>query len=231
MPADGWLCELTLEARNQALVQELLSFDPEFVTNYEIGFKGTLLDGNLRLAMDYFIMDYTDKQEQITIDNPDGLYGPDPNLSYAANAADVDVSGIEFELRAQPWDGGFLSIDAGILDFEYAEFQYTDFVTGDLVTPALTQIQNRTPDWSLTATIEHAFQLNNGGTLTPQLGLYAQAGMEWWPGLAEGEKSPMCHQDQLNKWRVRVAYEPPQGNWQAALFGYNITDEEILFRC
>ena len=55
--------------------------------------------------------------------------------------------------------------------------------------------------------------------------------MEWWPGLAEGEKSPMCHQDQLNKWRVRVSYEPPQGNWQAALFGYNITDEEILFRC
>lgn len=215
----------------QALVQQLMSFNPEYVTNYEIGFKGTLFDGNLRLAMDYFIMDYTDKQEQILIDNPDGLYGPDPNLAYAANASDVDVSGIEFELRAQPWDGGFVSIDAGILDFNYANFQYTDFVSGDLVTPAFTAIQNRTPDWSLTATVEHAFQLGNGGTLTPQLGLYAQAGMEWWPGLAEGEKSPMCHQDQLNKVRVRVAYEPPQGNWQAALFGYNITDEEILFRC
>jgi len=215
----------------QALVQQLLSFNPEYVTNYEIGYKATMLGGNLRISADYFIMDYTDKQEQITIDNPDGLYGPDPNLSYAANAADVDVSGIELELRAQPWDGGFISIDAGMLDFEYAEFQYTDFVTGALVTPALTQIQNRTPDWSLTASIEHAFILGNGATVTPQLGLYSQASMEWWPGLAEGEKSPMCHQDQLNKWRLRVAYDPPEGNWQAALFGYNITDEEILFRC
>jgi outer membrane receptor protein involved in Fe transport len=215
----------------QALVQSLLAFNPEFVTNYEIGFKATMLGGNLRISADYFIMDYTDKQEQITLDNPEGLYGPDPNLSYAANAADVDVSGIEFELRAQPWDGGFLSIDAGILDFEYAEFQYTDFVSGELVTPELTQIQNRTPDWSLTATIEHAFQLGNGGTLTPQLGLYTQAAMEWWPGLAEGEKSPICHQESFNKWRARISYEPPQGNWQAALFGYNITDEEILFRC
>jgi len=215
----------------QATVAGLVPFNPEYVTNYEIGFKGTLMGGNLRLSMDYFIMDYTDKQEQISIDNASGLYGPDPNLSYAANAADVDVSGIEFELRAQPWDGGFLSLDAGILDFEYADFSYLDFTTGEIETPPLTAIQNRTPDWSLTATIEHAFQLGNGATLTPQLGVYMQAGMEWWPGLAEGEQSPMCHQDDLTKVRARVTYEPPAGNWQAALYGYNITDEEILFRC
>ena len=218
-------------AEGQALVQSLLPFGPEFVRNYEIGYKATMFDGNLRLSADYFIMEYTDKQEQIEIDNPDGLFGPDPNLAYAANASSVDIDGIELELRASPWDGGFFSLDLGLLDTQYDEFTYTDFISGEQVTPALTAIQNRTPDWTLTASVEHAFLLSNGGTFTPQLGLYMQDGMEWWPGLAEGEKSPMCHQDEVQKWRLRAVYDPPDGNWQAAFFGYNITDEEIMFRC
>jgi outer membrane receptor protein involved in Fe transport len=41
----------------------------------------------------------------------------------------------------------------------------------------------------------------------------------------------MCHQDSYTKWRVRATYEPESANWQASLFGYNITDEEVLFRC
>jgi len=215
----------------QALVQSLISYGPEFVTNYEFGFKGTLADGAVRIATAIFFMDYSDKQEAIQVENADGQLGPDPNLEYTQNASSVEIKGIELELRASPWDGGFVSLDLGVLDTEYADFQYTDLRTGDLVTPALTQIQNRTPDWTVTASVEHAFLLGNGGTLTPQLGVYMQEEMEWWPGLAEGVESRDCHQDSFAKFRARVAYEPQAANWQAALFGYNITDEEILFRC
>jgi hypothetical protein len=90
---------------------------------------------------------------------------------------------------------------------------------------------SQTPDWTLTASIEHAFQLANGGTLTPQLGVYMQDGIEWFSGLNNDERSPHCYQDSYSKWRARVTYEPADGGWQAALFGYNITDEEILYRC
>jgi iron complex outermembrane receptor protein len=221
----------SFSAEGQALVQSLLPFGPEFVTNYEIGFKGTLWDGKVRLSADYFIMEYTDRQEQISIDNPDGLFGPDPNLSYSANASSVDIDGLEFELRMSPWDGGFFSLDVGTLNTEYDNFTYVDFISGETVTPELTSIMNRTPDWTVTASVEHAFLLSNGATITPQLGLYMQDEMEWWPGLAAGEQSPMCHQDEVSKWRFRAAYDPPGGNWQAALYGYNITDEEIMFRC
>ena len=217
----------------RALVQSLVTYGPEFVTNYEVGFKSTLADGAVRIAAAIFFMDYTDKQEAIEVDNADGQLGPDPNLEYTQNASSVDIKGIELELRASPWDGGFLSLDVGWLDMEYADFQYTDLRTGDLVTPALNQIANRTPDWTVTASVEHAFQLGNGGILTPQLGLYMQDEMEWWRGgnVAPGVESRDCHQDSFTKWRVRVAYEPQASNWQAALYGYNITDEEILFRC
>jgi iron complex outermembrane receptor protein len=218
-------------AEGQALVESLIAYNPEFVTNYELGFKATLADGAVRISSAIFYMDYSDKQEAITVENPDGSLGPDPNLEYTQNAASVDISGIELELRASPWDGGFISIDAGVLDTEYADFSYTDLRTGELVTPALTQIQNRTPEWTITATVEHQFQLANGGTLTPQLGMYSQAGLEWWPGLEEGERSDLCYQDSFAKWRTRLTYEPANANWQASLYGSNITDEEILFRC
>jgi outer membrane receptor protein involved in Fe transport len=218
-------------AEGQALIESLLSYSPEFVTNYELGFKATMADGAVRIASAIFFMDYEDRQEVIEVQNDDGSLGPDPALEYTQNASSVEIKGIEFEMRASLWDGGFLSIDAGMLDTEYADFTYTDLLTGEQVTPALTQIQNRTPDWTVTASVEHAFQLGNGATLTPQLGVYTQAGLEWWSGLAEGERSDGCYQDSFSKWRTRLTYEPADAGWQASLYGYNITDEEILFRC
>ena len=214
-------------------VIDIIPYGPEFVTNYELGFKGTLLDGRLRMAAAAFYMDYTDKQEAIEVDNSDGRFGPDPALEYTQNAADVDITGIEFELRASPWTGGFVSIDAGVLNSEYSTFLVPDLdnIGGPLVDVSNSSIANRTPDWTVTGTVEHAFELANGALLTPQLGVYTQADFEWLSGLDVGERSPHCHQDSYAKWRARMTYEPSDGSWQAAFYGYNITDERILLRC
>ena len=85
----------------------------------------------------------------------------------------------------------------------------------------------------VTASIEHAFALGNGATITPQLGIYMQDGQEWLPrGDRDDQTSKThCYQDSYEKVRVRATYEPEAANWQASLYGYNITDEEILNRC
>jgi iron complex outermembrane receptor protein len=214
-------------------VVDIIPYGPEHLTNYELGFKGTMFDGRLRFAADVFLMDYTDKQEAIEVDNSDGRFGPDPALEYTQNAADVEISGIELELRASPWDGGFVSLDVGYLDSEYSNFQVPDLdnIGGPLIDVSASSIANRTPDWTLTASVEHAFLLGNGATVTPQLGVYMQPGFEWRSGLDAGERSDMCYQPSYEKFRLRASYVPQSGNWQAAVFGYNLTDEEILFRC
>ena len=104
----------------------LVGYGPETVTNYEVGFKGTFAGGRLRLNADIFWMDYQDKQEAVAIDNADGRFGPDPNLEFTQNAASVDIYGIELELRASPWDGGFVTLDLGYLINEYSEFSVFD---------------------------------------------------------------------------------------------------------
>jgi len=220
-------------AETRANIEALIPYGPENVVNYEFGFKGTLLDGRVRLAADVFLMDYTDKQETVEVDNTDGRFGPVPSVSVTANAADVEITGIEIELRASPWDGGFVSLDIGTLEAKYSNFQIVDLddPTGPLIDVSASMVENRTPEWTVTASVEHAFQLANGASLTPQLGVYMQDDFEWRSGLSEGERHSLCHQDSYAKWRTRVTYEPAEGSWQASLFGYNITDEEILYRC
>ena len=103
-------------------LEPLVGYGPETVTNYEVGFKGTLASGRVRLNADIFLMDYQDKQEAVQIDNSDGRYGPDSTLEFTQNAASVNIYGIEFELRASPWDGGFVTLDFGYLIDEYDQF-------------------------------------------------------------------------------------------------------------
>jgi len=215
-------------------VIDIIPYGPEFLTNYEFGFKGTLFGGRLRLSADIFLMDYTDKQEAIEVDNSDGRFGPDPALEFTQNAADVEITGIELSLQSSPWEGGFFSLDVGYLDSEYTDFLVPnlDDLGGPLVDVSDSSIANRTPEWTLTASVEHAFLLGNGATLTPQLGLYMQPDFEWRSGRSVNDPDhPICHQPSYEKFRLRASYVPQSGNWQAAIFGYNLTDEEILFRC
>jgi iron complex outermembrane receptor protein len=213
-------------------IAPLLAYGPEYVDNYEVGFKGALLDGRMRIAADIFYMDYRDKQVGISIDNTDGQYGGDPDLSITTNAATVDIVGIEFEMRMQPWDGGFLSVEFGYLKNEYGD--YTSFdpdAPGGTIDRSNLSIADYSPEWTVNATIEHAFQLGNGASLTPQLGMYYQSEYDWIGDLDEGAGNSFCFQDAYAKFRARLTYEPADGNWQASLFGQNIFDERYFERC
>jgi iron complex outermembrane receptor protein len=224
-----------MTSAQQAAVQGIVAYDPEYISNYEAGFKGTLAGGNLRISSAIFYMDYTNKQESIEQDNPDEVYGPDDTIEYTVNAADVGITGVELEIRAIPWENGFASLNFGKLNSEYTDFQVPDLDNpGSTTDVSDSSIMNRTPDWTFTATLEHVINLGNGATLTPQLSMYTQAGLEWKSGLNEGSKSSAtmgCYQESFAKWRTRVTYIPGQGDWRASLYGNNITDEEILFEC
>ena len=74
-------------------------FGPESVNNYEVGFKGTIADGRVRIAASAFFMDYSGKQEELEIANsdPNAVEG---EIDLITNASSVDVRGLEMELRS-----------------------------------------------------------------------------------------------------------------------------------
>jgi len=219
-----------INVRGFPALEQFQSFEPEHVANYEAGFKASFADNRVQLASAVFFMDYTDKQDEITIDNSSGLYGGDEALGVVTNVSEVDIYGLEFELRSNPWDGGFISVDLGYLYNEYNVYNSLDEDTLDLIDLSEAVIEDFSPEWTLNWRIEHAFSLANGATFTPMLGGYWQSEYDW--DIEFNTDAPSaCRQAPYSKLRARLTYEPPSANWEASLFGNNITDERIYEFC
>lgn len=228
--AQGFLSGSFNDELNTTLAPELtplLTYQPEHVTNYEVGYKGALADGRVRMALALFWMDYTDKQQSISVDNADGRYGGDPQIGITTNAATLDIRGIELEFRATPWDGGFVSVDLGRLDSQYGEF---NLPAGHAVDLGDVSTADYSPEWTLNATVEHAFQMGNGATLTPMLGMYWQDDYDFDRNLGSTANS-LCFTPAYAKLRARATYMPADGNWSASVYGHNIADERYHEWC
>ena len=107
-------------------VDELLSatepYDPEFVDNYELGFKSEWMNRRLRFNGAVFFMDYKDKQEEIGLPST----GPTGQRISVFNAATATMKGVEQELQAQATEHLNLRANLGYLDSKYDEFTFND---------------------------------------------------------------------------------------------------------
>lgn len=88
---------------------------PEFVTNYETGFKSQSLGGKLRLNTSVFYMDYTDIQ--VSISQEPFLF-----LRTLTNAAKAHIWGLEMDMVWQVTPNLNMSAHAGYLKTQYDVF-------------------------------------------------------------------------------------------------------------
>ncbi|MBX7483830.1 TonB-dependent receptor [Qipengyuania qiaonensis] len=109
---------------------EFLSFAPEKVDSFEIGWKASLLDDRLFVSLAAFKGDYTDVQIPGSVGfDSDGDGVSDSFVGITSNAGDADVNGIEFEGRAivgrnfaGPGSRFTFNWALGILDAKYNTF-------------------------------------------------------------------------------------------------------------
>ena len=106
-----------------------VTFDPEYVENWEVGFKSSLLNGRMTLNAAYFSNDYTDKQESILVPR-----GPADVATIVRNAATEEISGVEVDLSWQITQNWFLRANYGYLDASYDNF-IADIDGGDIIEP------------------------------------------------------------------------------------------------
>ncbi len=126
-----------------------IPYDPEFVENYEVGFKSEWPNQRLRLNGAFFYMDYKDKQEEIGLPST----GATGQRITVFNAASATMKGVELEAQWLPTEGLTVSGNLGYLDTGYDEFSFFDgFVDQDLSDSEF----RRAPNWtgSLDATYE-----------------------------------------------------------------------------
>ena len=215
-------------------VAEILPYDPEKVKNYELGYKGRLFNDRVEISSDIFYMDYTDQQRLQSIGNPDGAFGSDDPIQVVDNVASSNIYGLEFELRATPWDGGYLTLDVGYLNNEYEDYSFVDPGNpSQVIDFSNIIISDFTPDWTVNFAVEHEFQLANGATLTPRANVYWQSSYEWASEENWTTEQPRssCFQDSYSKTDLRLTYRPAEGDWSVTAFGNNIADERYIEFC
>ncbi|MEO2181414.1 MAG: TonB-dependent receptor [bacterium] len=196
-----------------AVPDPLPTYDPEFVKNYEFGYKTTFANGRARANIALFQMDYEDMQISATSNLP----GVGDNTS-KANLGNATISGFELELTALVGDNLTLGLNLGVLDDEIDSFK------GTLVSSGITLSKSNdlpfTPDYTVALTAAYDIPLENGAGIT----LRADYSMKD-DYYSRTENIPEVLEKDHKTLNVSARYFSPDDQWEAGVIIRNATDE------
>jgi iron complex outermembrane receptor protein len=133
-------------------IYNYLSFKPETVTSYEVGYKGSAFDRRLTWALAGFYADYSDVQVPGSVGCT--INGVQTFCGITTNAAKAKIKGVELETTAlllQDFAGAGSSFSIlGTLG--YISAKYNRFIGPTGVDVASSRVFQNTPDWTLSAT-------------------------------------------------------------------------------
>lgn len=188
--------------------------DPETAINYELGFKGDLLDNSLRLNAAVFYTDYEDLQIV--------RFGPVPGSDFGTfqttNIGEAEIKGAEVELT---W---YLTDNLHLTGF----YAYLDTEVNDL----LIEGANGTFDASgqnLLRAPENSSSLSINYTMPTSIGdVDFRLAFSHQDEQRTDYIDPRIVQDRFDLWDGRIAWTSESGNVDVALWGKNLTGEDYV---
>ena len=204
-------------------VAAFLSFRPESVDSYEVGYKGNLFDGGLTFALAGFYADYSDVQIPGSVAC---IVGGLPSFcGVTSNAGKATFKGVELEFNARlgesfATDGDRLNLLGAV---GYIDAQFDEYITNIASVPtdvaAFRNVQN-TPKWTASATLAYmtpvgAGRLNLGTTVS-----YRSRTSQF------EIPNPYIDQSSYALVDASLVYTSPDDRWSIGLHGKNLTDKE-----
>jgi iron complex outermembrane receptor protein len=195
------------------------SYDSEELINYEAGLKGDFLDGRLRLNTAVYFYQYDDLQELDLVGTP--------IPSYNLRNADAEGSGVDLDFTYAVTDGLTLSGSYSYLDTEYTDYQIIPAV-GETPADDLTgEPRAGTPRNRFNMSLVYTTPVRHWGEAMFRLD-YLYSG-ERRSGRADvSEQDPVRVVDSYDQWNGRMTFLTSDAAWEFALWGRNLTDEEIV---
>lgn len=135
-------------------LQERLAFQAETLVNYEMGARGSFLDGALHLGVSVFFMERNDMQANAWI-----LFPPAEWRSYVDNVDDGENFGLEAEASWRAGERLSLSAGLGLLHTKLGELTIQDIDTGQPVAQK-GRDQAHAPDYQYFAAADYAIGEN-----------------------------------------------------------------------
>ncbi|MES2290365.1 MAG: TonB-dependent receptor [Pseudomonadota bacterium] len=185
-------------------VAATIAYDPESVTNYEIGYKAELFDRRVRWNSAVFLMKYKNLQVQQTLASC--------LCNVISNAASASIKGIESDLQIAPSRKFHAWLSGTYLDATYDDFVFAG------VNNSGNKLQ-RTPQFQFAVGAEVSMGTGDWeDAFTARLAYRYQGKMPWAPENTAWE-NPYGTLD------GRVTFQLPNRNWSVSAFAKNLTDE------
>jgi iron complex outermembrane receptor protein len=221
--------------REASEIFDYFLFEPEKVTSYEIGYKTSMLDRRLRLAVAGFYADYKDVQVPGSVGAV--VNGIPTFVGVTTNAGSASFKGVEVEALATLFrnaDGSRLNF-AGTLG--YLDAQYDEFITnvanfdaagnpkpgpGQPVDVAdFRRIQN-TPKWTLSGTLDYSTKMMGGE-------INASTTLSYRTKTFQFETpSPFLDQPGYALLDASLVWTSQDDRFTVGLHGKNLTDKQYI---
>jgi iron complex outermembrane recepter protein len=185
-------------------------FNPEYLWNYELGYKATYFDNSVYLRAALFFMDREDVQVKISYQLPDST----EFVEFLDNASKGSNQGFELESGWQVNQQLEVYGSLGILDTEYSSFSYE---TEDGMVSLSGREQAHAPGYQ--------FNLGTNYFLSEAwlLNFSIEGKDEFYFSDSHDQLS-----DSVTLANLSISYR--QENWDLTFWGRNITDEEYQTR-
>ncbi|MFT4055221.1 MAG: TonB-dependent receptor [Novosphingobium sp.] len=209
-------------APTDAEIADYLSFQPETVDSYEVGYKGNFFGGGLYIAAAGFYMDYKDVQIPGSAGCTVG--GLPTFCGVITNAGKARFKGFELEANARLGrdlmaSGDRLSLSGAL---GYIDAQYKEYIANIASTPTdvaeFRKVQN-TPKWTASGTLAYSTPVGGGD-------LDVSATYSYRSKVYQFEiPNPYLDQKGFGLLDASLVYTAPGSRWSFGVHGKNILDK------
>ena len=203
---------------------EFMSFDPEIVDSFELGYRASLLNNGLNIALAGFYADYTDIQIPGSVGfDSDGDGVNDTFIGVTSNAGAATIWGIEFEGQARLGRDMLAAGDrlgfnwaAGYINAEYDQF--VDAFGNDVADQRVFQ---NTPEWTASGTLDYSVPAFGGD-------LNFITTVSYRSETNQFEVPSALDQPGYALWDASLVWTTDDDHWQLGIHAKNITDHRYI---
>ena len=202
-------------------IYKFLSFKPETVESYEVGYKGSLFNRAFSYAIAAFHADYTDMQIPGSIGAT--VAGVQTFIGITTNAGKARINGIEFEGSLVARDaftpGGRLALDWSV---GYLDAKYTKFIDSRGIDVASRRAIQNTPDWTVNQTLSYGLPIGSGK-------LDASASLSFRSKSQQFEiATPLLDQPAYSLLDGNLVYTAANDRWTIGIHARNILNRKYI---
>lgn len=209
--------------RSNEEVSAFLSFAPEQVDSYEVGYKGALLDRRLLVALAAFRADYSGVQipgsQACTVSGLPSFCG------VVTNAGKARFQGFEAEVTGRVAENLLAAEDSfnvrGSLGYIDAKFRRYITNIGNVPTDVapFRKVQN-TPKWTASGTATYRTPIGDGSLDLSGTASYRSKTTQF------EIPNPFIDQKGYTLFDANLVYNAPDDRWSIGLHGKNLTDKQ-----